>query len=193
MKPIKFKTNFPTVWGDLAYQNQMLRAFSMLALLVTIMSISVTFMLVGRKPTIVTLDSQANLIPPTGQVAIELEAEKAARRYLDLRYTWLPSNQSTALTAAKNFVAPQSMKAFEKTVADLVAFSKGKNVGQRVYPTSVAVDAKDDRIKISADRFTEIQGLKAATYLRVNLIYQTGPRTIANPWGIYVVKEEEVQ
>jgi hypothetical protein len=165
----------------------------MLSLTITAVSMTTSATLLQRKPVVVALDQCGNIEAQAGAAPLESEAEKAARRYLDYRYTWKPETQGANLAMAKSFVAPQSFKAFEKSAADLISFSKGKNVAQRIYPTSITVDAKDGRILATADRFTEIQGLKAATLLRVTLTFQPGPRTYENPWGIYVIKEEEAQ
>lgn len=149
--------------------------------------------LAGRQPTIVALDSGSSVINQQSTTSLQADAERTARRYLEFRYTWNPANKAAQLAFANKFIAPQSLKAFEKTSFDLVTFSKGKNVAQRVYPISVVANPKVSRVEVMADRFTEIQGLKAATVLRVGLVYQTGPRTLENPWGIYIVKEEESQ
>lgn len=193
MNSLKLKSGFPVIWGDLAYQNQWLKRVALLACLVSMLSLTVAAVLAKRKPQVLVMDPQANIVPVSGQVPIEVEAEKAVRRYVELRYVWQPDTQAKTLPLAKGFVAPTSTKAFDKTVTELVAFSKGRNVAQRVYPTTIIADGKTSRVQVVADRFTEIQGLKAATILRVILTYQTGPRTDANPWGIYIVKEEELQ
>ena len=193
MGSVKLKSTFPIVWGDLAYQNHWLRRITLGAILVGALSTVAVLALLNRKPLVVMLDAQANIIKPGGNATTETEAEKMARRYLEVRYVWDAANQADQLARTKAFIASQSMKAFEKTASDLVAFSKGKNVSQRVYPTKLSVNAKDNRVEIVADRITEIQGLKAATLLRVNLHYQNGSRTAENPWGVYVIKEEEVQ
>jgi type IV secretory pathway component VirB8 len=193
MTQIKLKTSFPHVWGDLAFQNRWLRLGMMLCLTVAALSLTATTILARRKPQIVALDQCANVTQLSDAPPLEAEVDKAARKYVDLRYSWGPDNLAIHMARAKLFVASQSQKAFDKTIADLQLFSKGKNIGQRVYPTAINVDAKNAKVQIVGDRFTEIQGLKAATILRSTLTYQTGPRTLENPWGIYVVKEEEVQ
>lgn len=193
MRSLQLKTSFPIVWGDLAFQNNWLRKIALTSLIAAVLSFSLTIFLMNRKPLIVMLDAQANIVRPGATTPVELEAEKMARRYLDVRYAWQPGNQTAQLALAKRFIASQSLRAFENTATELIAFSKGKNVAQRVYPTVVGVDTKERRIEVVADRFTEIQGLKAATILRVNLFYQIGTRTLENPWGIYITKEEEAQ
>jgi hypothetical protein len=165
----------------------------MLCLVVTAFALCTSAILIRRKPIIVALDQCASVSALSDAPPIEAEVDKAARKYVDLRYSWGPDTLAVHLTRAKSFVASQSLKAFEKTITDLQTFSKGKTIGQRVYPTTVNPDAKNSKVQIIGDRFTEIQGLKAATILRVTLTYQTGPRTLENPWGIYVVKEEEAQ
>jgi hypothetical protein len=165
----------------------------MLSLTITALSLCLSVVLLRRKPQIVALDQCANVAELADAPPIEAEVDKAARKYAMLRYTWAADTQTAHLTRAKSFVAPQSQKSFDKTISDLQVFSKGKNIAQRVYPSSVHVDAKNNQVQMIGDRVTEIQGLKAATILRVRLTYQTGPRTLENPWGIYVIKEEEVQ
>jgi hypothetical protein len=193
MTQIKLKTSFPHVWGDLAFQNRWLRLGMMLSLTITALSLCMSVALLRRKPQIVALDQCANIAELADAPPIDTEVDKAARKYAALRYTWAADTQTLHLNRAKSFVASQSQKSFDKTISDLQLFSKGKNIAQRVYPSSVHVDAKTNQVQLTGDRITEIQGLKAATILRVTLIYQTGPRTLENPWGIYVVKEEETQ
>lgn len=192
MTQIKLKTSFPIVLGDLSFQNRWLRLGMMLCLVVAAFSLCTSAVLLRRKPIIVALDQCASVSALSDAPPIEAEVDKAARKYVELRYSWGPDTLGSHLTRAKSFVASQSLKAFEKTIGDLQTFSKGKSIGQRVYPTTISPDAKNNKVRIIGDRFTEIQGLKAATILRVTLYYQTGPRTLENPWGIYVVKEEEV-
>ena len=193
MSSLKLKSGFPLIWGDLAYQNQSLKRIALTALLVTMLALTTTCVLLKRKPQVLVMDQQANVLPVSSGAPLDAEAEQAARKYLGCRYVWQPENQVKQLSLAKEFIAPSSVKAFEKTANELINYSKSRNVSQRVYPTALAVDAKESHVQIIADRFTEIQGLKAATLLRVILTYQAGPRTTTNPWGIYILKEEEVQ
>ena len=193
MGSLKLKTSFPIILGDLSFQNQWLRKMVGVSLFGTVIALLLVLAAANRKPLIVTMDTQANVIQPADDPTIESRAEKMVRRYLEFRYAWQPTNLPAQLSFAKNFVAAQSVKAFEKTASDLAAFSNGKGVSQRIYPISISVVAKDHHVEVTADRFTEIQGLKAATVLRVNLLYEVGTRTLENPWGVYIVKEEEVQ
>lgn len=165
----------------------------MLTLGITALSVCVSAALLRRKPIIITLNAHAQVMETASTPSLEDGAEQAARKYLALRYGWAPETLGANLARAKAFIASQSLNAFQKTMGELQTFSKGKNITQRVYPTSIQVDAKKSQVRITADRFTEIQGLKAATLLRVTLTYQTGPASVENPWGIYVVKEDENQ
>jgi hypothetical protein len=193
MKSIKIKSGFPTVWADLAYQNQLLKRFATGSIIVAFLSLSMALLLAKRKPIITTVDTHACVLPATEPASLEDEVDHAVRAYVKYRYEWKNETLSLQFLSAKYFVASQSIKAFEKTASDLATFLKGKSVSQRIYATGINVDTKAGKAQVTADRFTEIQGLKAATVLRTNLIYQTGPRTEQNPWGIYVIKEEEIQ
>jgi hypothetical protein len=191
MKQLTLKSTFPQVFGDLAFQNRWLRTAMILALAVTTVSLAIAAPLMHRRPIIVTLDRCGKLEPLSQAATPGDEAQEAARSYIGYRYTWNSDVLDMNLRHAEAFVAPQSLKAFGKTARELATFVKEKGVAERVYLTQVKVDPTTNRIQITADRFTEIQGLKAATILRMNLTYQNGPRTYENPWGVYVLKEEE--
>lgn len=74
---------------------------------------------------------------------------------------------------------------------NVVRFSSERMVSQRVYPGEIQVDLKKGLATISGDRITSIQGLKAAGDLKLELSYESGPRTTLNPWGVYISKERE--
>ena len=82
--------------------------------------------------------------------------------------------------------------AFSKVVNELLQFSKDKSVSQRVYATDITIDTEQNTATVTADRFNEIQGLKAATILNIKLHFEHGKATFENPWGFYVTKEEEL-
>jgi len=64
-------------------------------------------------------------------------------------------------------------------------------VGQKVYPEKMTIDEKTKSIKITGDRITSIQGIKAAGTLNLTLYYSMGNINLENPWGVYIIKEEE--
>lgn len=76
---------------------------------------------------------------------------------------------------------------------NVIRFSVDKIVAQRAYPVEIRVDLKKGVAVIEGDRITSIQGLKAAGDLRLELGFESGPRTGQNPWGVYVSKEKEFQ
>ncbi len=78
-------------------------------------------------------------------------------------------------------------------MASVVKFALDRDVLQRVYPTDMKVDLKSQTVFITGDRVTAVQGLKAAGNLNLALEFESGPRTLNNPWGIYITKEKEGQ
>jgi hypothetical protein len=145
-----------------------------------------------RHPIIVPLDKTGERVKTLEPgVLTEDQVVEAAKEYLSFRYSWNPKDQAGRLMVTKKFVADTSRAAFDKTVNDLLQFSKDKSVFQRVYPVSINVDMERKTVMVSADRFDEIQGLKAASVLDVTLFFEKGKRTLENPWGFYVTKEEE--
>lgn len=95
------------------------------------------------------------------------------------------------LLESEAFVLPGNRRAFQSAAANVIRFSTEKLVSQRVYAEKIDVSLEKKTALISGDRVTLIQGLKAAGNLRLELSFESGPRTRENPWGIYITKERE--
>ena len=121
----------------------------------------------------------------------ENDVTKAIEAYIEKRYKWTPKTVRGQLQGAKAFISSSTNKNYESAAVNIVRFSTEKNVSQRVYPYSIKVDLDKRTVSISGDRITEIQSLKAAGDLKLELTFDFGPRTDLNPWGIYIVKEKE--
>lgn len=55
----------------------------------------------------------------------------------------------------------------------------------------IQIDLKNSIAQIIGSRVTAIQNLKAAGELKLQLSFESGPRTKENPWGIYIRQEKE--
>lgn len=95
------------------------------------------------------------------------------------------------LKESEDFITPQAVRAFQVAVASVSKFSVDKIVTQRVYPDKIDIDLKNGTALVTGDRVTSIQGLKAAGDMRLELSFESGPRTKNNPWGLYISKERE--
>jgi len=113
------------------------------------------------------------------------------KKYISLRYLWSPQDVKANLAASKAFVPPKSIKAFDSSTSQVATFSKDRSVTQRVYPSKMEVNLKESTVTVLGDRVTSVQGLKAAGDLKLKLTFQSGDRTLDNPWGIYITKELE--
>ncbi len=82
-------------------------------------------------------------------------------------------------------------RAYQGAVANVARFSTDRLVSQKVYAEEIKVSLEKKTVAISGARVTDIQWLKAAGDLRLELSFESGPRTKANPSGIYVTKEKE--
>jgi hypothetical protein len=121
----------------------------------------------------------------------ETEIKEAIRAYLALRYKWEPNTVDAQLKSAENFVAPLSLKAYRTQIVNVARFSKEKLVAQKLYPSELSVDLASHKVRITGDRITSVQGLKATGDLILELEYQGGERSKENPWGIFITKEKE--
>lgn len=194
-EPIHFKnSNLPKLLGDLMHSNQFLKIFSISAILLSLISMTVVLVIAGKAPTVLPLAPDGTLIERAREIPKpEVEIQAALKRYLDLRYKWDPKTVKNQIQSAQVFVSRSARIAYEADTASTVKFSTEKQVSQRVYPIGVKVDINQNSAFITGDRITDIQGLRAAGALKLTLFYESGARTVENPWGIYITKAREEQ
>jgi hypothetical protein len=123
----------------------------------------------------------------------EIEIEAAIRHYLDLRYNWTPATIGKQIKLAENFIQSKQEKQYETSTGNVVKFSTEKQVSQRIFPNAIEINLAKGTAKISGDRMSIFQGLRAAGELKITLEFEMGTRSIENPWGIYITKESEGQ
>jgi len=186
-------SQFPKMLSDLAHSNQFLKMFSLVALCLVLASFLEIFSLTDKEPVILTLTPEGKILEKTTIPKAEDLIKEGIIRYLEKRYTWVPSDVQKKLKESSFFVSPTSQKAFSEAMANIIHFSLEKQVAQKVYPANIEINMKDGTALITGDRVTSIQGLKAAGNLKLQLSFESGPRTKENPWGIYVTKEKEEQ
>ncbi|MGE3263190.1 MAG: hypothetical protein AB7K68_15525 [Bacteriovoracia bacterium] len=102
-------------------------------------------------------------------------------------------SRSTIYVLKKRILRKLARQLKGVSMQNVIRFSVDKIVAQRAYPVEIRVDLKKGIAVIEGDRITSIQGLKAAGDLRLELGFESGPRTEQNPWGVYVSKEKEFQ
>lgn len=181
----------PKALAELSHSNQFLKVstFSLLAL--TGLMLMVLFYQVTKAPIVFSVAPDASVYKDAPNPDPKIEVERAVREYLKYRYNWTPKTVASSLESARNFILPTTFKVFDTAMQNIVRFSSERSVAQRVYPSEIEVDLKKNLATISGDRITTIQGLKAAGDLKLELSFDSGPRTTANPWGIYISKEKE--
>jgi hypothetical protein len=192
-KPVGFKnSSYPRMIGELLHSNQFLKVFSLSALLVVFMVLGVILVMATKEPVVITLGPDGKAIERmTVLPKAEDQIEAGIRRYLEKRYQWEPENVAKKLKEAEEFITPSSVKAFRGSVFNVAKFSTDKIVSQKVFPNEIKINLANGTALITGDRVTSIQGLKAAGNLKLELSFESGPRTQNNPWGIYISKERE--
>jgi hypothetical protein len=192
MQTIRLQTaKLPKMLGDLMHSNQFLKMFSLASLGTSILTLTALLILINRPPLVLTFSSTGEVLERTNEVKAEDQIRAAITVYLERRYNWEPANVRQKLATASAFVASQSFKAYQGAVANVAKFSTDRLVSQRVFPDKMTVDIDKKTVLVTGDRVTAIQGLKAAGNLRLELSFESGPRTKANPWGVYISKEKE--
>jgi hypothetical protein len=184
-------TNIPKMLASLVYKNEMLKFFAIAAMFTSILVIIVLTQVVSKKPVVIPLGESGEYLNEGPMPKPDTEVRRAINAYIELRYKWDPKNVDSKLKSAENFIAPQSLKAYRTQIANVAKFSKEKLVTQKIYPSDMAIDLESHKVRITGDRLTSVQGLKAAGDLTLELEYQGGDRSKENPWGIFITKEKE--
>lgn len=192
LKFIKLKsTELPKKVGELVHSNQFLKLFSLSALGLAGLILIAVIVMATKEPTIITLNVDGASLEKTVLPKAEDQIREGIKRYLEKRYKWEPENVIKKLKESEEFITPKALRAFQGAVGNVAKFSVDKVVSQRVYPSEIRVDLNSQTALITGDRVTSIQGLKAAGNLKLELTFESGPRTKENPWGLYISKERE--
>lgn len=183
----------PKALAELSHSNQFLKmsafsSYGLCGLLIMLLVYQAT-----KPMQVLTLAPDGSFYKEAPKPDPKVEIERAMREYLRLRYNWTPKTVASQVEKASTFILSSTRKAYSDSMKNVVRFSVEKIVSQRVHPVEVNVDLKKGIVTFLGDRITAIQGLKAAGDLRLELNYESGPRTEQNPWGVYVSKEKEYQ
>lgn len=191
-KPIGLKNaQLPKMIGQLMHSNQFLKVFSISSLVLVFMVLGIILVMATKEPMVITLGPDGKAIERSVLPKAEDQIREGIKRYLEKRYQWEPENVIQKLKESEKFITPQALKAFQGAIANVAKFSTEKLVSQRIYPNSIDVNLAKNTAFITGDRVTSIQGLKAAGNLKLELTYESGPRTEGNPWGLFISKERE--
>jgi hypothetical protein len=184
--------NLPKALGSLIHSNQFLKNAVFFSYFLSILLVVTLIWQTRKSPEMFAFDLNAvpvELVPPPSP---ESEVIEAVKFYIDHRYKWEPKTVVQSLQSAESFILPQSRKAYEVAVANVSKFSIEKSVSQRAYVTGVTVDLDKQVALVSGDRITNVQGLRAAGDLKIELNFDNGPHSKGNPWGIYITKEKDL-
>jgi hypothetical protein len=185
------RARLPNLQGKLLHSNQFLKIFAFLSLLTSLVLTVVLGYFLMKPPRVLTFNNLGTPLSEIAKKSPESEIQSAAAEYIENRYIWTPSDIVSKFGRAKDFVQEKDKAAFDTAVAEVTKFVAEKSVSQRIYPSSLEVSLKQGLVRVSGERITTVQGLKAASDLKLELTFVSGDRTDANPWGIYIIKERE--
>lgn len=181
----------PKALGELAHSNQFLKVSVLVSYGISILMVALALILSRRAPVVLAFTPSATLYDTIAMPKPEDEIIQGVKAYVEHRYRWEPKTVAANLRLSEVFILPQNRRAFEAATAEVIRFSTEKGVLQRAYPSQILVDVDKKVALVVGDRVTAIQGLKAAGDLRLELSFDSGPRTRENPWGIYFTKDRE--
>ncbi|MBY0316105.1 MAG: hypothetical protein K2Q26_11330 [Bdellovibrionales bacterium] len=181
----------PRALAELAHSNQFLKISAFCSYGICLLLVTVCFYQSAKPPVVFSFAPDASVFQNAEMPKPENEIRQAIKQYVEKRYRWEPKTVREQIDSARAFVAATALSSFSSGTSNVVRFSTDKNVSQRVYPYKIAIDMKTGVASVIGDRITEIQGLKAAGDLKLQLTFNYGPRTAKNPWGVYITKEKE--
>lgn len=181
---------YPQMVQEFAKANFNLKVLASTSLGLLFLCLSLVIYMVKRGPVVIALEGSGE-VSKIEQKITDVQIIAAAKDYILHRYSWDDSTIAMEVKKAEFFIASNLTSSFERSLAETIKYVREKKVRQRVYPRTVEVDLKSKQITVAADRFTEFDGLKAATEMRLVLNFAVGDRTVTNPWGVYIVKEQE--
>ena len=181
----------PKALAELSHSNQFLKISTFSLFTLCGLLVMVLFYQATKAPVVLPLAPDGSVYMNAPKPDPKIEIERAVREYLRHRYNWTPKTVAAQVEKSRAFIQPATLKIFDSAMQNVVRFSTERIVTQRIYPVDVEVDMKKGIVMILGDRITSIQGLKAAGDLKLELGFESGPRTERNPWGIYFIKERE--
>ena len=129
------------------------------------------------------------ITPPPADL-LEAEVRRAVQGYVSAHHNWEWGKIDEAFQAASRFVHPDFTKKFLAANEAQARVAKEKRVSQRFYVSSARFDQKAKTGTVSGDRILLVEGLRAANPLTLEIEYDFGPRTEANPEGVYITGEK---
>lgn len=190
-KVVLKQMKFPKILGALSHSNQFLKVFSLSCLALVALQSLVLLRFAFKDPDVLTLSPSAEALERKQPPKPENEVKAALRAYLAKRYAWEPNTVARRVSEAEAFVSSSSLRAYRQAMPNVVRFSTEKVVSQHAYDREIKVNLSKGAAIVTGDRVTSIQGFKTAADLKLELSFESGPRTEVNPWGIYVTKERE--
>lgn len=181
---------YPKMIELFAKENFNLKSLLFFLLLLLLVNSLTTIYLIKRGPEVVALDSMGAVAKVETKIT-DLQIQEAAKEYVSARYSWTKDNVVLQLKKAEFFVLPSLVPSYRKSMLDVQKFVLAKKVTQRIYPKNISVDLKNSEIRMTLDRITEFDQLKAATEMKLTLGFMVDSRTPINPWGVYVTRESE--
>lgn len=175
-----------------AKENFNLKVLCGACLALLFLTLIVIAFLLKQGPQVVALDASGEIARVETKVT-DAQILAAVKQYVERRYSWDFTNIESRLRTAELFVDPGLVTSFRKSMLETIKFVREKKVSQRTYPrsASLSVDVKDRSVSLVLDRITEFDSLKAATEMKLKVWFATGDRNSINPWGVYIVKEQE--
>ncbi len=180
------------IWGNETAQNQLLKGLlAFLLSLVAVQTLALT-LLTLRKPILVAVtpsESRYLSVTPPHQELLNTEIKRAVTGYLQAHYNWEPSNIDDSFKTAAKYVDRSFVKAFLSANQEQIRIAKEKKLSQRFFIGSLSIDFQKKQALAEGERILLVEGLRAASSIRIEIKFDLSSRSPENPEGVFIVGE----
>lgn len=183
------------VWGEEQAQNGTLKLVASLQCLALAAACAAIVVLVFRGPVVVALEADESSLV-SGEVAqsqIQAEADRVVRSFIRDHYNWDAKSVEASFARAASYVASGFQKDFLAENTQQVKLAREKNLTQKFFVVDASFDGATRKVRVLGERIIVVDGLRAASPLELEVGFEYGPRTEANPEGVYITSEARVE
>ncbi len=185
------------IWADEQAQNSILKGLLTFFIIINITLIISITTLASRKPLLVSIkEDKTNIINYQNSISesfIKNEVTSVINNFISLRHNWNEKTIENNIKLSTKYISSAFKAKFLNANASNIKIAKKKKITQRFYISKdIEVDLKNKQALLTGDRILIVDGLRATQPMTFKITYKLSKRTINNPEGVYIIKEEMI-
>jgi hypothetical protein len=170
---------FTTAWGHVLSQNQVLKLTLLATTIGLLLTSGATTVLALREPIVVDRTCYSQIIPTGESKRTDLEISNFVKEALAQRF-------DSEVFPSDGIISFEEKALREKEQRELAS----RKMKQRIVINKVSI--KDNEVTVEADRLIAVEKIRSALELNLRVKLESKARTQGNPYGLLVVKVEQI-